>query len=118
MCGAHTCPTIVPTVPPPPPQLPPPASTPAPAVAGIDKAPQKVTRSMSQKKFNKKTSVKPFVKFVNYNHIMPTRYNLDVHDKIKAQLGDDTLTNEEKKKAALKSIKATLDERCVLGWPG
>lgn len=80
-------------------------------VAGIDKAPKRVTRSMSQKKFNKRTAVKPFVKFVNYNHLMPTRYNLDVADKIKALLGDDTLTNEEKRKSALKTLKTTLDER-------
>ena len=66
---------------------------------------------MSKKKFNKRTSVKPFVKFVNYNHVMPTRYTLDVHDKLRSMLGDDTLTNEEKRKAALKTLKTTLDER-------
>ncbi len=83
------------------------------AVAGVDRSPKKVTRDMSKKQFNKKTSVKPFVKFVNYNHVMPTRYTLDVADKIKALLGDDTLTNEEKRKTALKTLKTTLDERCV-----
>ena len=92
------------------PRLTPPAA-PCVAVAGVDKAPKRVAREMSKKKFNKRTSVKPFVKYVNYNHLMPTRYNLDVADKLKGLLGDDTLTNEEKRKAALKTLKTTLDER-------
>jgi large subunit ribosomal protein L27e len=29
---------------------------------------------MGKKKIQKRTTVKPFVKYVNYNHIMPTRY--------------------------------------------
>jgi len=29
---------------------------------------------MSQKKIERRSKVKPFVKTVNYNHIMPTRY--------------------------------------------
>ena len=82
-------------------------------VAGVDRSPKKVTRDMSKKKFNKRTSVKPFVKYVNYNHVMPTRYTLDVADKIKTLVNDETLTNEEKRKAALKTLKTTLDERCV-----
>ena len=36
-------------------------------VAGIDRAPLKVTRKMSKKKITKRTKVKPFVKYVNYN---------------------------------------------------
>lgn len=31
---------------------------------------------MSQKKFDRKSRIKPFVKFVNYNHMMPTRFVL------------------------------------------
>ena len=45
-------------------------------VAGIDRYPRRVTRSMSNKKIKKRCKVKPFVKFVNLNHIMPTRYVL------------------------------------------
>ncbi len=37
--------------------------------------------------------VKPFVKFVNFNHIMPTRYNLDVSDKLTKFLADETLAD-------------------------
>jgi large subunit ribosomal protein L27e len=42
-------------------------------VAGIDRYPRKVTRSMNKKKVEKRTKVKPFVKVLNFNHILPTR---------------------------------------------
>lgn len=42
-------------------------------VAGVDKYPLKITKSMSKKKVAKRSKVKPFVKVVNYNHLMPTR---------------------------------------------
>lgn len=42
-------------------------------LAGVDKSPLKVTRRMSNKKISRRTRVKPFVKFVNQNHVMPTR---------------------------------------------
>merc|ERR1719155_170569 len=43
-------------------------------VAGVAKAPMKVTKAMSKKKVQKRQKCKAFVKYVNYNHIMPTRY--------------------------------------------
>ncbi|KAL6059547.1 60S ribosomal protein L27B [Balamuthia mandrillaris] len=55
-------------------------------VAGIDKYPLKVTKSMGKKKIAKRSRVKPFVKVVNFNHMMPTRYgiaDLDLKDAIK-----------------------------------
>merc|ERR1712100_360549 len=50
-------------------------------VAGIMKYPLKITKSMSEKKIAKRSRIKPFVKAVNYNHLMPTRYALDVELK-------------------------------------
>lgn len=43
-------------------------------VAGIERYPRKVTKSMGKKKIAKRSKVKPFVKVVNFNHVMPTRY--------------------------------------------
>lgn len=43
-------------------------------VAGVDRYPLKVVKAMSEKKVAKRSRVKPFVKTVNYNHLMPTRY--------------------------------------------
>merc|ERR1712113_1354978 len=45
-------------------------------VAGIDRYPRKVHKAMSKKKFEKKTKIKPFVKYVNLNHMMATRYTI------------------------------------------
>ena len=42
-------------------------------IAGIDRYPRKVTRKMGKKKIEKRNKIKPFVKVVNYNHLMPTR---------------------------------------------
>jgi large subunit ribosomal protein L27e len=47
-------------------------------VAGIERAPQKVTKAMDQKKVLKRSKCKPFIKFINYTHIMPTRYTVDI----------------------------------------
>lgn len=47
-------------------------------VAGIEKAPRKVTKKMNAKKIAKRSQISCFVKVVNYNHLMPTRYTLDV----------------------------------------
>lgn len=44
-------------------------------LAGIDRYPLKVTKSMSKKKVQRRSRIKPFVKALNYNHIMPTRYS-------------------------------------------
>merc|ERR1712032_1707476 len=50
-------------------------------VAGIMKYPLKITKSMPEKKVAKRSRIKPFIKCVNYNHLMPTRYTLDVELK-------------------------------------
>lgn len=42
-------------------------------VAGIDRYPLKVTRSMGKKRTMKRSRLKPFLKIINYNHMMPTR---------------------------------------------
>ena len=42
-------------------------------VAGIDQYPLKITKGMEKKKLDKRSKLKPFLKVVNYNHVMPTR---------------------------------------------
>merc|ERR1712034_29418 len=48
-------------------------------VAGIDRYPRKVTKRMGKKKMKQRSKVKSFVRVYNYNHIMPTRYSVDVN---------------------------------------
>merc|ERR1711973_759058 len=47
-------------------------------IAGIDRYPRIVTKRMSKKKVKQKSKIKPFLKVVNYNHLMPTRYSVDI----------------------------------------
>merc|ERR1712121_567620 len=47
-------------------------------VAGIDRYPRKVTRDMGKKKLKQRSKVTAFVKVLNYNHLMPTRYSVDL----------------------------------------
>ncbi|XP_031836864.1 ribosomal protein L27 [Nomia melanderi] len=52
-------------------------------VAGIDRYPRKVHKRMGKAKFHKRSKIKPFVKILNYNHLMPTRYTVDLQwDKV------------------------------------
>lgn len=82
-------------------------------VAGIAKYPSKIIRKDSAKKAAKKSRVKAFIKVVNYNHIMPTRYTLDVDLKDVVSL--DALHSRDKKVAAAKETKAKLEERFKTG---
>lgn len=49
-------------------------------VAGLARNLGKIKRSLSKKKFIKRTSVQPFVKYVNQNHVMPTRFVVNDFD--------------------------------------
>lgn len=53
-------------------------------VAGIKKYPRRVTRAMTKRKIAKRSELSPFIKVINYNHVMPTRYTLDLADTVKS----------------------------------
>eukprot|EP00298_Acanthocystis_sp_HF-20_P013775 c20501_g1_i3.p1 GENE.c20501_g1_i3~~c20501_g1_i3.p1 ORF type:complete len:146 (+),score=44.97 c20501_g1_i3:56-493(+) len=78
-------------------------------VVGIDKYPLKVTKSMGVKKVARRSRVKPFVKVVNYNHIMPTRYTLDAD--LKAMVTPDAATNPTARKSSTKRCKRVLEAK-------
>ncbi|RAL42509.1 hypothetical protein DM860_011127 [Cuscuta australis] len=82
-------------------------------VAGISKYPSKIIRKDSAKKQAKKSRVKAFVKVVNYNHIMPTRYTLDV--ELKDVITPDCLQSRNKRVTAAKEAKSRLEERFKSG---
>ncbi|KAK4737211.1 hypothetical protein R3W88_000908 [Solanum pinnatisectum] len=60
-----------------------------------------------------KYCVKAFIKLVNYNHIMPTRYTVDVD--LKDVVNADVLQARDKKLTAAKETKARLRERFKIG---
>ncbi|KAK8967894.1 60S ribosomal protein L27-3 [Platanthera guangdongensis] len=82
-------------------------------VAGIAKYPKKVIRKDSAKKTAKKSRVKAFLKLVNYTHIMPTRYTLDVDLKDVVTL--DSLQSRDKKITASKETKERFQDRFKSG---
>ena len=66
---------------------------------------------MNQKKIQKRTSLKPFVKFVNYNHLLPTRYMVQSEIDLKGLVSEDKMSNPDTKKAMKKEVRKYLQER-------
>ncbi|KAJ9141868.1 60S ribosomal protein L27 [Pleurostoma richardsiae] len=83
-------------------------------VAGIERYPSKITRRMSKSKQEKRSKVKPFIKVVNYNHLMPTRYTLEL-EGLKGAVSSDTFKEVSQREEAKKTVKKTLEERYVSG---
>lgn len=82
-------------------------------VVGIERYPLKVTKAMSQKRIAKRSRVKPFIKTVNYNHFMPTRYALDLD--LSQTVNSDISRDPVKRKEARKEVKKLLEERYNAG---
>lgn len=83
-------------------------------VAGIDRYPQHITRRMSKTKQQRRSKVKPFIKTVNYNHLMPTRYTLEL-EGLKGVVTGDTFKEVSQRQDAKKTVKKALDERYQSG---
>ncbi|UZJ54986.1 hypothetical protein CBS101457_004306 [Exobasidium rhododendri] len=84
-------------------------------VAGIERYPLKVTKSMGAKKLAKRSKVKPFIKVVNYNHLMPTRYTLEL-EQLKGVIKHDTFKEStSQREDAKKTIKKLFEERYASG---
>jgi large subunit ribosomal protein L27e len=83
-------------------------------VAGIERYPLKVTRRMGQKKVEKRSRIKPFIKVINYNHLMPTRYTLDL-EGLKGVISQDTFKEVSQREDAKKTIKKALEDRYTSG---
>merc|ERR1712093_915357 len=79
-------------------------------VAGIDRYPRKVTKSMSKKKIAKRNKMKTFVKVVNFNHMMPTRYSIDVSVD-KGIINKELLKDSKTKMAARNHMKSLFETR-------
>ncbi|XP_043836385.1 60S ribosomal protein L27-like [Dromiciops gliroides] len=81
-------------------------------VAGINHYPQKVTTAMGKKKIAKRSKIKSFMKVYNYNHLMPTRYSVDI-------LLDKTVVNKDVdpalKQKARRKAKVKFEKRYKTG---
>ncbi len=98
-------------------------------IAGIDRYPRMVTKRMSKKKVKQRSKIKPFLKVlrkcyrlrfssnfgfdfqvVNYNHLMPTRYSVDIAFD-KDRLNKEVLRDPMKKKKARHFVRTRFEER-------
>jgi len=77
-------------------------------VAGIERHPKKVTKKMSKKKISKRNNIKPFVKYVNLNHIMPTRFAISGELDLKEIVKEEKLQGAEKRTELKKLSKPIL----------
>jgi large subunit ribosomal protein L27e len=80
-------------------------------IAGIERYPGKITARMGKKRIAKRSKVKPFIKVVNYNHLMPTRYALDGIEGLKTQLGSEGLKEVSQREEAKKVVKKNFEEK-------
>mmetsp|Transcript_11411 Transcript_11411/g.20838 ORF Transcript_11411/g.20838 Transcript_11411/m.20838 type:complete len:148 (-) Transcript_11411:48-491(-) len=80
-------------------------------VAGVENAPRKVTKKMSKKKITKRSRIKPFVKYINYNHMMVTRYQIPAEIDSKALVTDAQMDTPDGRKDAKKQLKELLQEK-------
>lgn len=91
-------------------------------VAGINRYPRKVNKNMSKARIEQRIKIKPFVKYVNLNHVMPTRYavaselQLDgVVKLIETNAGSskdgDALSNPDFRSTLRKSLKTNFESK-------
>ena len=81
-------------------------------VVGIERPPRRVTKRMSKKKFDRKSKMKPFVKFVNYNHMMPTRFVLKDDLEFKNVVTEEKVAaGGDQRKTMKKELKKQLQAR-------
>ena len=83
-------------------------------VCGIERYPSSVTRRMSKTRQAKRSKVKPFIKTINYNHLMPTRYTLEL-EGLKGVVTNDTFKEISQREDAKKTVKKALEERYTSG---
>ena len=69
---------------------------------------------MSKARQEKRSKVKPFIKVINYNHLMPTRYTLEL-EGLKGSVTADTFKEVSQREDAKKNVKKVLEERYTSG---
>ncbi|XP_044754399.1 60S ribosomal protein L27 [Coccinella septempunctata] len=82
-------------------------------VAGIDRYPRKIHSRMGKGKMHKRSKIKPFVKVINYNHVMPTRYSVDIISDLKVLPKD--LKDPMKRKKVRFQTRVKFEERYKQG---
>merc|ERR1712059_16666 len=66
------------------------------------------------RRIQKRSKVKPFLKVINYNHVMPTRYSVDISFD-KTNINKELLKDPMKKKKARNMVRTKFEERYKSG---
>eukprot|EP01110_Echinostelium_bisporum_P013811 TRINITY_DN9964_c0_g1_i1.p1 TRINITY_DN9964_c0_g1~~TRINITY_DN9964_c0_g1_i1.p1 ORF type:complete len:136 (-),score=42.44 TRINITY_DN9964_c0_g1_i1:12-419(-) len=82
-------------------------------VAGINRYPRRVVKSMSRKKVNLRSRMKTFVKVFNYSHLMPTRYALDI--ELGTSVSGLQSISAAKRVATRRKVRTSFDRRYKAG---
>lgn len=69
---------------------------------------------MSKARQAKRSKIKPFIKIINYNHLMPTRYTLEL-EGLKGVVTHDTFKEVSQREEVKKTVKKSLEERYTTG---
>ena len=77
-------------------------------VAGIQRSPLRVTKRMGKKRLAKRSKVKPFIKYINFNHLLPTRYTVSNFNL--ADVKADAVKDKEQKIAVKKTVKKEFEK--------
>uniref|UniRef100_A0A1B6DJ27 60S ribosomal protein L27 n=1 Tax=Clastoptera arizonana TaxID=38151 RepID=A0A1B6DJ27_9HEMI len=83
-------------------------------IAGIDRYPRKVHKRMGKKKIHKRSKIKPFLKYMNYNHLMPTRYSFELPMEEK-KISPKDLKDPMKKKKLRFQTRVKFEEKYKAG---
>ena len=69
---------------------------------------------MLRRSLTRTKKIKPFIKVINYNHLLPTRYTLDV-ESFKTVVSTETFEEPSQREEAKKVIKKAFEERHQAG---
>lgn len=66
---------------------------------------------MSQKKIERRSKCKAFVKTVNYNHIIPTRYTVATDFDLKNVVTEEKLASKETRKQMKREVRKLFNDK-------
>jgi len=69
---------------------------------------------MGAKKLARRSKVKPFIKVINYSHLFPTRYSVEL-EGLKGILTAETFKEPSQREDSKKQVKKLFEERYVSG---
>ena len=91
---------------------------PTAVVIGLDQSPSKVSKTMTQYQLVRKTQVRVFVKQMNFNHLLVTRFTIsedDIFNKISPEAIVKSFNDQAEKKKIIESLNNILHQKYLNG---